>query len=709
MSGVVEVFPRRKALHNYCTTAIRHPGLNFVGPSRTGPRPRARRNPIELNLETIAQYFHLPLRIAAAHFDVSVSAFKQACRKLGISRWREPESGAFAAVPDSAVPATALPAPGPTGVAVVGKGDTAPDSKVVMPQTPRLGCSGAASEMQNHADKRYVEIGFRLGHAGPDALPPLHFAGSSLTAMPADTELTGIEFGGGHAGPLKLHCPGVIFDTVPTTRLFPDQAACFPGSSLNAVPFQASAIDFGRYALLPAHVAANSFDATQTTGLLQNQATFNLGNILNSMSFRSSDQEARNMATDFGCGYAGHHSLLPASSSLHDVPTASSGFVGMIKEQAAGSCHDHDMINFGREIGQTGHHALLPAHLPVSSFNAMPAFGSSRSFQVDQVSVQEARDMAVTTDFGRGFRLGHAGPDALPPLHFAGSSLTAMPADTELTGIEFGGGHAGPLKLHCPGVIFDTVPTTRLFPDQAACFPGSSLNAVPFQASAIDFGRYALLPAHVAANSFDATQTTGLLQNQATFNLGNILNSMSFRSSDQEARNMATDFGCGYAGHHSLLPASSSLHDVPTASSGFVGMIKEQAAGSCHDHDMINFGREIGQTGHHALLPAHLPVSSFNAMPAFGSSRSFQVDQVSVQEARDMAVTTDFGRGFRLGHAGPDALPPLHFAGSSLTAMPADTELTGIEFGGGHAVPCALLSSIKLFSLSLSPLSLLSL
>jgi len=362
MSAVVEVFPRRKALHNYCTTAIRHPGLNFVGPSRTGPRPRARRIPIELNLETIAPYFHLPLRIAAAHFDVSVSAFKQACRKLGITRWREPESGASAAVPDSAaaVPATALPAPG-AGVAVVGE-DTAPGSKVAMPPTHRLGCSGA----------------------GPDALPPLHFAGSSLTAMPADTELTGIEFGGGHAGPralLQLHCPGGIFDTVPTTRLLPDQAACVPRSSLNAVPFQASAIDFGRHALLPAHFAANSFDATQATGHLQNQATCNLGSILNSMSFRSSDQEARNMATDFGCGYSGHHSLLPASSSLHHVPTASSGFVGIIQEQAAASCHDHDLINFGREIGQTGHHALLPAHLPVSSFNAMPAFGSFSSFQ----------------------------------------------------------------------------------------------------------------------------------------------------------------------------------------------------------------------------------------------------------------------------------------------------------------------------------------
>ncbi len=76
--------------------------------------------------------------------------------------------------------------------------------------------------------------------------------GSSLTTMPADTELTGIEFGGGRAGPralLPLHCPGGIFDTVLTTRFFPDQAACFPRSSLNAVPSQALAIDFGRHAL----------------------------------------------------------------------------------------------------------------------------------------------------------------------------------------------------------------------------------------------------------------------------------------------------------------------------------------------------------------------------------------------------------------------------------------------------------------------------
>jgi hypothetical protein len=51
---------------------------------------------------------------------------------------------------------------------------------------------------------------------------------------------------------------------------------------------------------------------------------------------------------------------------------------------------------------------LLPAHLPVSSFNVMPAFESLGSFQVDQASIQEARDMlyaAFTTDLGRGLRL----------------------------------------------------------------------------------------------------------------------------------------------------------------------------------------------------------------------------------------------------------------------------------------------------------------
>ena len=39
------------------------------------------------------------------------------------------------------------------------------------------------------------------------------------------------------------------------------------------------------------------------------------------------------------------------------------------------------------------------------SFNAMPAFESVGSFQVDQASIQEARDMlyaASTTDVGRG-------------------------------------------------------------------------------------------------------------------------------------------------------------------------------------------------------------------------------------------------------------------------------------------------------------------
>jgi len=47
-----------------------------------------------------------------------------------------------------------------------------PFCALMMPATLRLGCSGAASEMQNHADQRYMEIGFRLGHAGLHVLLP---------------------------------------------------------------------------------------------------------------------------------------------------------------------------------------------------------------------------------------------------------------------------------------------------------------------------------------------------------------------------------------------------------------------------------------------------------------------------------------------------------------------------------------------------------
>ena len=121
----------------------------------------------------------------------------------------------------------------------------------MMPATLRLGCSGAASEMQNHADQRHMEIGFRLGHAGIDALPPWE--------EPYHDDRRH----GAHGDRVWRRARWNL-DTVLTTRLFPDQAACFPRSSLrlnvwcdhftcffllNAVPPQALAIDFGRHAL----------------------------------------------------------------------------------------------------------------------------------------------------------------------------------------------------------------------------------------------------------------------------------------------------------------------------------------------------------------------------------------------------------------------------------------------------------------------------
>ena len=97
-----------------------------------------------------------------------------------------------------------------------------------------------------------------------------------------------------------------------------------------------------------AHFAANSFDATQAQGSCKIKQ---LPTLLKSMPFRSSDHEARNMATDFGRGNSGHRALLPArftaNSSLLDVPTARSGFVGIIQEQAAASCHVFK--NFSRD------------------------------------------------------------------------------------------------------------------------------------------------------------------------------------------------------------------------------------------------------------------------------------------------------------------------------------------------------------------------
>jgi len=101
----------------------------------------------------------------------------------------------------------------------------------------------------------------------------------------------------------------------------------------------------------------------------------------------AADLEERNMAADFGYPNLQSIEVLKERAkaakfgfvSYENLPSSSfqagSSLIESLRSSQA-SCHNHDMINFGREIGQTGHHALLPVHLPVSSFNAVPAFES---------------------------------------------------------------------------------------------------------------------------------------------------------------------------------------------------------------------------------------------------------------------------------------------------------------------------------------------
>ncbi|EKX44895.1 RWP-RK domain-containing protein [Guillardia theta CCMP2712] len=68
MPPAVRVFPRRKALHG---------ALLFYKGSRG----------VNLKLSTIQALFHLPQTKAAASLGLSLTAFKSARRRLGISRW----------------------------------------------------------------------------------------------------------------------------------------------------------------------------------------------------------------------------------------------------------------------------------------------------------------------------------------------------------------------------------------------------------------------------------------------------------------------------------------------------------------------------------------------------------------------------------------------------------------------------------------------
>ena len=129
-----------------------------------------------------------------------------------------------------------------------------------------------------------------------------------------NTELTGIDFGGRHAG-----------HKVPTTRLFPDharlRAACFPGSSLNAVPATWRSISDATLCSPRTLLGTASTQLKHQTRLLQSQATCNPVSILNSMSFRSSDQEARPQHGDrFRMRILSHCSLRASLRTLHPLP-----------------------------------------------------------------------------------------------------------------------------------------------------------------------------------------------------------------------------------------------------------------------------------------------------------------------------------------------------------------------------------------------------
>jgi len=69
----IRVFPRRK-LHE-----AEH-GKVYSEPVRGRP-------PMTLSLKTVELLFDLPQKDVAARFGISLTAFKQVCRKLGITRW----------------------------------------------------------------------------------------------------------------------------------------------------------------------------------------------------------------------------------------------------------------------------------------------------------------------------------------------------------------------------------------------------------------------------------------------------------------------------------------------------------------------------------------------------------------------------------------------------------------------------------------------
>ncbi|EKX44835.1 hypothetical protein GUITHDRAFT_109260 [Guillardia theta CCMP2712] len=69
MSETIRVFPRKKLLQQTSS-------------------PACRKNPgVSLKASSLQALFHLPQTKAAASLGLSLTAFKSACRRLGIARW----------------------------------------------------------------------------------------------------------------------------------------------------------------------------------------------------------------------------------------------------------------------------------------------------------------------------------------------------------------------------------------------------------------------------------------------------------------------------------------------------------------------------------------------------------------------------------------------------------------------------------------------
>ena len=44
-----------------------------------------------ISRETMSQYFHMPVGVAAKRLNVGLTVFKKQCRKVGIERWPYPK------------------------------------------------------------------------------------------------------------------------------------------------------------------------------------------------------------------------------------------------------------------------------------------------------------------------------------------------------------------------------------------------------------------------------------------------------------------------------------------------------------------------------------------------------------------------------------------------------------------------------------------